>query len=34
MAEVALFQEPKTVPNRRHFDLVLSGEGPSDARWQ
>ncbi len=26
--------EPKSVPNRMHFDLVVSGEGPSEARWQ
>jgi Glyoxalase-like domain len=26
--------EPKTVKNRMHFDLVVSGKGDDDAKWQ
>ena len=26
--------EPKTVKNRMHFDLVVSGEGSPDQQWQ
>jgi len=26
--------EPKTVKNRMHFDLVVSGQGPPGDQWQ